>query len=102
MAAVVQTFVWENSVTLVARTYETLNRIDGIAYSSEAVESSALRYASLTHTPQFAKVLYSSAGIRIEDVPEADTRTITQLSAVRDNVRGLPFVAEGISWRIGR
>src|ERR1700728_4965259 len=30
MAAVVQTFVWENSVTLVARTYETLNRIDGI------------------------------------------------------------------------
>jgi len=46
IAAVYQTFVWENSVTLVARTYETLNRLNGIAYASQAAESSALRYAS--------------------------------------------------------
>ena len=55
MAAVVQTFVWENSVTLVARTYETLTRLDGIAYSSQAVESSALRYASTSDTSAAAE-----------------------------------------------
>ena len=55
IAAVVQTFVWENSVTLVARTYEMLNRIDGIAYFSQAVESSALRYASTSDTSAAAE-----------------------------------------------
>jgi len=46
IASVFQTFVWENSVTLVARTYETLSRLDGIAYSSKAAEAAALRLAS--------------------------------------------------------
>ncbi len=46
IAAVFQTFVWESSVTLVARTYETLSRVDGIAYSSKAAEAAALRFAS--------------------------------------------------------
>ncbi len=45
IAAVFQTFVWESSVTVVARTYETLNRLDRIAYSSKAAEAAALRYA---------------------------------------------------------
>jgi diguanylate cyclase (GGDEF)-like protein/PAS domain S-box-containing protein len=46
IAAVFQTFVWEDSVTLVARTYEMLNRLDRIAYSSEAAEAAGLRYVS--------------------------------------------------------
>jgi diguanylate cyclase (GGDEF)-like protein/PAS domain S-box-containing protein len=48
MAAVYQTFVWENSVTLVARSYESLNKLDGIAYASKAAEAAALRFANGT------------------------------------------------------
>ncbi len=46
IAAVFQTFVWESSAAVVSRTYETLNRLDGIAYSSKAAEAAALRFAS--------------------------------------------------------
>ncbi len=53
MAASFQTFVWESSVTRVAKTYETLNRLDGIAYSSKAAEAAALRFAS-TSDPKAA------------------------------------------------
>ena len=45
IAAVFQTFVWEASVTLVARTYENLSRVDDIAYSSKAAQAAALRFA---------------------------------------------------------
>lgn len=64
MAAVVQTFVWETSVTRVARTYETLNRIDGIAYSSQAVESSALRYASTSDATAAAECRQNLASMQ--------------------------------------
>jgi len=50
MAAVYQTFVWENSVTQVARAFESLNKLDGLAYSSKAAEASALRFANGTDT----------------------------------------------------
>ena len=46
IAAVFHTFRWENSVTLVAGTYDTLSRLDGIAYSSKAAEAAGLRFAS--------------------------------------------------------
>ncbi len=64
IAAVYQTFVWENSVTLVARTYETLNRLDGIAYSSQAVESSALRFASTSDATAAAECRQNLANMR--------------------------------------
>ena len=46
IAAVFQTFVWENSAAAVTKTYEMLNRLDRIAYSSKAAEASGLRYAA--------------------------------------------------------
>jgi diguanylate cyclase (GGDEF)-like protein/PAS domain S-box-containing protein len=70
IAAVFQTFVWENSVTLVARTYETLTRLDGIAYSSKSAEAAALRFASTSD-------------------PEAATECRQELDAARGQLAGL-------------
>ena len=70
MAAVFQTFVWENSVTLVAKTYETLNRLNGIAYSSKAAEAAALRFASTSD-------------------PNAATECRNELDAARSLLAGL-------------
>ena len=46
IAAVFQTFLWEQSVNLVAGTYETLHRLDSIALSSKAAEEAASRFAA--------------------------------------------------------
>ena len=46
IAAIIQTFVWEDSGTLVAKAYEALNRLDSIAYSSKAAEEAGLRFAA--------------------------------------------------------
>ena len=46
IAAVFQTFVWEQSVSLVAGTYETLHRLDAIALSSKAAEEAAFRFSA--------------------------------------------------------
>ena len=65
IAAVFQTFVWESSVTQVAKTYEALSRLDNIAYSSKAAEAAALRYSSTPDTRAAAECRADLAEVRL-------------------------------------
>ncbi len=64
IAAVIQTFVWQDGGALVARAYEALNRLDSIAYSSKAAEEAGLRFASASDTAAAAECRKDLSDIR--------------------------------------